>query len=388
MRVGSLCTGIAGIELGLEYAGIDIDPVFVADIEPAVCDWLAETRPHIPNIGDITAAEFPDVDLIVAGFPCQPVSTAGRRAGTDDERWLFDDIADAVGRMGTRPDLFLENVPGLLTANGGDAMARVVHRLAGLGYLFTWGTLTASAVGACHRRNRWFCVATHPDSGAAGRVGRTVPGAQEPVDGWGDLGFADGVGVGLLATPTAWLGRRPSHSDARPGSPALVGTGSELTRDIAALLPTPTARDSTNARNATVTRRADSAAAYGWTMADVAHRLAGRPNTGAGGFLEYPPAPANEDSLDLLHASKYGPAVKRWERLCRPAPAPLDDGRLAPQFVEWMQGYPAGWVTDTAALGRRTAALKALGNSVVPQCVAAAYLSLSARLAGHMEAAA
>jgi DNA (cytosine-5)-methyltransferase 1 len=62
----------------------------------------------------------------------------------------------------------------------------------------------------------------------------------------------------------------------------------------------------------------------------------------------------------------YGPAIRRWEALTRPAPAPVDDRqRLAPAFVEWMMGYPAGWVTDVDVA--RTHQLKMLGNAVIPQ---------------------
>lgn len=63
----------------------------------------------------------------------------------------------------------------------------------------------------------------------------------------------------------------------------------------------------------------------------------------------------------------YEAAITRWEMLTRPAPAPTDPaGRLRPEFVEWMQGLPAGWVTATPGLGR-PAQLTALGNGVVPQ---------------------
>lgn len=73
---------------------------------------------------------------------------------------------------------------------------------------------------------------------------------------------------------------------------------------------------------------------------------------------------AERRSLEALRESKYGTAVRRWEALTRPCPAPLDDGdRLSVAFVEWMMGYPDGW---TAPLSRAKA-LKALGNAVVPQ---------------------
>jgi len=72
----------------------------------------------------------------------------------------------------------------------------------------------------------------------------------------------------------------------------------------------------------------------------------------------------------------YTAAVRRWERLTRAAPAPTERGktgqpRLSPAFVEWMQGLPAGWVTDVPGLTRNEQ-LKALGNGVVPQQAAQA----------------
>ena len=164
--------------------------------------WLAEnaTQP-----GRVLAARFPDVDnfgdlrdvpggiepdLITAGFPCQPVSIAGRKKGVNDERWLWDDIIELVGRMGNRPRLFLENVQGILSANNGDAMARVIHGLASMGYVGRWGLVRAADVGACHRRTRWFCVASHPDS----------PGLERGEHSWRRNVFTGGD---LLPTPTS-----------------------------------------------------------------------------------------------------------------------------------------------------------------------------------------
>ncbi|MBB4981502.1 hypothetical protein [Streptomyces nymphaeiformis] len=73
----------------------------------------------------------------------------------------------------------------------------------------------------------------------------------------------------------------------------------------------------------------------------------------------------------------YAAAITRWEKLTRPAPAPTDAaGRLRADFVEWMQGLDAGWVTATPGLGR-PAQLTALGNGVVPQQAARALQLLA-----------
>lgn len=75
----------------------------------------------------------------------------------------------------------------------------------------------------------------------------------------------------------------------------------------------------------------------------------------------------------------YEPAIRRWERvLGRSAPAPTDEkGRLGPPFVEWMMGYPEGWVDGLT----RTHALKALGNAVVTQQALAALRELAPQVA-------
>ena len=163
LKVGSLCTGIGGLELGLSYAGVEAEVMFVSDIDRRAVRWLRAAMPDVPNLGDFTdpvaAGDVPTVDLVTAGFPCQPFSHLGRQRGIDDERWLFDDIAKFLTRVG-RPDVFLENVPALLSANRGHAMRRVVVGLAELGYRIVWGVLGASDVGACHRRRRWFCYGT------------------------------------------------------------------------------------------------------------------------------------------------------------------------------------------------------------------------------------
>lgn len=310
MRIGSLCTGIAGLELGLQYAGIETKPVFVSDIDPGACDWLEQAMPYTPNLGDFTQLdELPEVDIITAGFPCQPVSQAGLRQGIYDEkgRWLFDDICRLVSRMDSRPVLFLENVPGILTANSGDAMARVVHGLADIGYHITYGTLPAAAIGAPHRRNRWWGLAYPADSE---RIRNR--------SGQGSL-KEDGTSLRVVGRSTT-----AADTDSSP----------EPQRD----LEQTTRRSIQHGHDA---ERRDLA------------------------------------TLGQIFA-QWAPAVARWEHvLGRSAPDPHIDGRLNPGFVEWMMGYPEGWVTDV--LTKRTHSLKALGNAVVSQCAAEAFLQLSTR---------
>ena len=94
------------------------------------------------------------VDTIIAGFPCQAVSIAGKRDGREDSRWLWDDVARVIREVGPRK-VFLENVPGILSLGIGD----VLRDLALLGYDAQWCVFRASEVGAPQDRKRWFCLA-------------------------------------------------------------------------------------------------------------------------------------------------------------------------------------------------------------------------------------
>lgn len=98
------------------------------------------------------------VDCIHAGVPCQPWSVAGKRKGKDDERNLWPDTLRIIGEVGPHY-VFLENVPGIVSWNGGEYLAWIVGRLAGLGYDCRWTLLGADQVGAPHRRERWWLLA-------------------------------------------------------------------------------------------------------------------------------------------------------------------------------------------------------------------------------------
>lgn len=159
LKVGSLCSGYGGLELGLQAAGIRCDTVWVSETDSKASSVLAARYPAAPNLGDLTEITDPTpVDIVTAGFPCQPVSVAGKRKGIDDERWLIDDVCKIAGRAGA-DWLILENVSGILSANNGNAMARTVSALAANGFSAEWACVRASDVGAAHKRLRWFCLA-------------------------------------------------------------------------------------------------------------------------------------------------------------------------------------------------------------------------------------
>jgi len=157
--VGSLFSGIGGIDLGLERAGFETK--WQVEIDPFARSILQKHWSHVPKFEDVTKIEEGDlepVDLVCGGFPCQPVSDAGLKLAQDDPRWLWPYFRGILGFI--RPRLVLvENVEGLLGRGLGD----VLGDLSRLGYDAQWATLPAAFFGAPHQRNRIYLVA-YPDS--------------------------------------------------------------------------------------------------------------------------------------------------------------------------------------------------------------------------------
>lgn len=154
MRFISFFAGIGGIDLGLEWAGHEC--VGQVEIDGYCGKVLAERFGDDESKGhnEADSCQFPQADLWVGGFPCQDLSSAGKRAGIDGKRsGLFFEFMRLVRTV--RPIyLLLENVPGILS-RGHD---RVQTALAESGYHALWFELSAADVGAPHLRKRWFCV--------------------------------------------------------------------------------------------------------------------------------------------------------------------------------------------------------------------------------------
>ena len=192
LTIGSLCTGIGGLDQAVAEH-FNASPVWVSDNDPQVSEWLDVRLPGVPNLGDLREVDSSTLtvpDIVTAGWPCQPVSRAGRLRGTKDSRWLFEHIVEFIEHLPDRPRLMVvENVPNLLTHDGGRTALGVVRAIARLGFDLRWGVLRASDAGAPHRRARFFAVAAHTD-----RVGprpdrpRRVPRPESPREGQGQGG--------------------------------------------------------------------------------------------------------------------------------------------------------------------------------------------------------
>lgn len=157
--VGSLFAGIGGFDLGFEQAGFATAwQVEINDVCRAV---LADRFPHAAQFADVRTVlpELWRTDVIVGGFPCQDVSTMGRRAGLAGARTgLFFDACRIVQTLQPR-FVVLENVPGLISSNHGRDLQTVLTTLAQCGYVGFWRVLNARYFGVPQNRRRVFVVA-------------------------------------------------------------------------------------------------------------------------------------------------------------------------------------------------------------------------------------
>jgi len=410
-RIGSLCTGVGGLDLAV----LDVFGGTVAwhcENDPAASKALKRHWPDVPNHGDLSTVDWTTVepvDVLTAGFPCQDLSYAGRGAGIVEgsRSGLWYQVARAIGIL--RPGLVvLENVDAIVARRPG--LDVVAASLAELGFDADWCVVPASAVGAPHRRLRWFCAAwpaadserggrdgRAPEPQPAGRAGRGTPATWWGA-GPGDAADTDGAARGRILA--GGIPPRPAEGTLRE---TRRGTG----RDSGSRAPAD-AHGSRRQVDRTEPSRPELTDAVGGDGA-TAHADGGGCGRGEEPHsASRPPDPGlasghNADGLGVAARGVdwgiYAPAVERWAAILgRPAPAPTEPGRagqprLSPAFVQWMQGLPAGWVTDPAiweahreTLGKRAARftpatarnaqLKCLGNGCVPQQAAVALRML------------
>lgn len=189
MRLLDIFSGIGGMSLGLERAGFRT--IAFCELDPYCREVLAHHWPGVPihdDVRTLRGADVGPVDLVAGGFPCQPVSLAGKRKGAEDARWLWPEMLRIVSEL--RPRWVLaENVPGLRTL-GAD---RVLADLEAEGYACWPLVVGADDVGAPHRRKRvWIVARRMGDPGCrddvrgeerprAEQAGAVVPGAPSEI---------------------------------------------------------------------------------------------------------------------------------------------------------------------------------------------------------------
>lgn len=230
--IGSLFSGIGGLELGLEWAGLG--PVlWQVEKDPFCQAVLARHWPHAQRFEDVCTvgpSVLRRVRLICGGFPCQDLSFAGKGAGLAGTRSsLWWEYARIIRDMGPAV-VVVENVPGI-RSRGLDA---VLGTLAALGYDAEWHSFRASDVGAPHRRERVFVIAwsvANPNRGRWEELGSggILDGEREAfrdhTDGRDGAGVADAEGTrwpvrrGASGEHTGWA--RLANDGRRPVEPSM-----------------------------------------------------------------------------------------------------------------------------------------------------------------------
>jgi DNA (cytosine-5)-methyltransferase 1 len=225
LTVGSLFSGIGGLELGLERTG-GFRTIWHCEIEPYPSAILAERWPGVPNLGDITKVDWAEVirpDVLCGGFPCQDISNAGKRAGIGGEKsGLWKHYLKAIGEL--RPRYVLaENVAALVN-RGLDV---VLADLAALRYDAEWDIISAASVGAPHLRERIFIVAysdfcrpcrNNPESRTAGSSKRKPrTGCFESSNSSGEMAYDSRLRrLDLQPEQNRGQGRKPPLIEAAP----------------------------------------------------------------------------------------------------------------------------------------------------------------------------
>jgi len=353
LRVGSLFSGYGGLDLAVEHV-FSAETIWFSEINEPVAGVFARHWPDAPNLGEITTINWSrvePVDILIGGFPCQDVSTVGKRAGLapGTRSGLWAHMATAIEVL--QPQfVVIENVRGLLSSPAirptleGDANAQcnpdhatpdgatlrnlepdpwhlgdsATRPLRAIGYVLgdladlrmdaRWIGLPASLIGAPHPRFRIFILARRQDP-------VSDPARGGLVQRWRDLG----QGTGETGNDRALA---PDHRP-RPPRAGWLAQQEQRLRDL--------------------------------VVPDRGH---------------------------LRRWGRYADAIARWEHIVgQPAPAPalLTEGggpRPSPAFVEWLMGLPPGWVTDPDRGQTENHQTMALGNGVLPLQAIVALKSL------------
>lgn len=349
LRVGSLFSGYGGLDLAVEHA-LGAETIWFSENNPHVTRIFAHHWPSAPNLGDITTIGWnavPPVDVLCGGFPCQDVSTVGKRAGLapGTRSGLWSHMTEAIDAL--KPQLVvIENVRGLLSS---------------------------PAVRAPLEGND----DAHRNPGPATPGHATLRDLEPDPWGLGDLATRPLRAAGAVLGDLADLGMDAQWI----GLPAsLVGAPHPRLRVFIIAhrqdaVPDP-ARHRLNPRRR-ITRTSTREA-----RDDRAVPSGHRPGTQRTGWLAKQERRVGDtvvaDRGHLHRWGRYADAIAQWEHITgRPAPAPalLNEAagpRPSPDFVEWLMGLPPGWVTDPARGLTANQQTTALGNGVLPlQAVAA-----------------
>lgn len=158
-----LFCGMGGFRIAFEKNNCEC--VFSSDIDKFARETYKLNFGEYPqgDISKISSADIPDFDILCAGFPCQPFSTAGKRLGFEDTRGtLFFEVARIIKEKKPKA-FFLENVSGLTNHDKGKTLNAILNTLNDLGYSVHYTLINAKDYGIPQNRNRWYCVGFRKD---------------------------------------------------------------------------------------------------------------------------------------------------------------------------------------------------------------------------------
>ena len=389
LRALSLCSGIGGIDLGLELACPGSFTVCHVEREAYAAAILAqrmqdEALAPAPIWSDVTTFDGKPwrgvVDIVLAGIPCQGNSLAGKRLLGDDPRNLWPQTRRILREV--EPEWFLlENVYGFLVPGGGREapIARVLGDLSEDGWNAEWGVFSAAGVGAPHERKRVFVLAHRQNDNGRRGVGGAEAGTRP--DGIGRRGFAsDGPELANPEDP----GRREYVERPRPQGGTAAGRASEELGH-AESEPCGQRRSEHEGLGGTATTVQSSpeladAARHGGQRQDGETR-SGRRVRGDGDTV------ADAERGVDRQSERGEPHERGWDTDCRlplfpPGPCDIDGWRrvlaVEPALEPAVCLLPDG-------LSPRLDQLRALGNAVVPLVAAQALRTLGARFEERLE---
>ncbi|MGC0365049.1 DNA (cytosine-5)-methyltransferase 1 [Rhodococcus sp. 27YEA15] len=379
MRIGSLFSGYGGLDLAALQLFPGSSVAWHCEWDDAPSKILAHHWPTVPNLRDVTEVDWNSVepvDILAGGFPCQDVSAAGKRAGLQEgtRSGLWAHFAYAIRRLRPRYVL-IENVAGLLTAQGepdSDELIAANREVARLERALEHIN-GHKGKDAHHERGR---------RAAAIRVTRQHKRAvdrRRRADRFVQRAIATVLGtLAEIGYDAQWTSLRASD----------VGAPHHRER-VFILVSAPNAdsgernRDERAQGRIAIERKATAGRGAGFPPDTESQRLPGQQQPERG-QAERSVTDGSFGLLPGINWGNYGPAIRRWERLTRPAPAPTRLNRsgkpqLNAEFAEWMMGLPAGHVTAVPGISRAHQ-LKAIGNGVCPQQAITAYSSLLTRM--------
>lgn len=349
LKIGSLCSGYGGLDMAVE-AYFNAETVWMCDNDK-YANIVIKERWNLPNLGDLKAVDWSKVepiDILTAGYPCQPFSTAGQRKGEKDERHIWPEIKTIISNLQPKFAI-LENVRGHLTLG----FKEVLQDLTEIGYDARWAIVRASDVGAPHQRARLFIVA-YPSikrcKSSNKCAGDNSQGKQEA-----SITFTRSSVVTNANSDAYQESRRTDRELYAEGS-RLQGwenegqTGCECGRGCKALQRANTDSE----RFALGSDRCTTGRNQGQSQPEPAELG----ETDSNAHIKQLSSNRQMSQLGWRFDS-------RLDMSMRAIPNPLVNAKLNTKFVEYMMGLPEGWVTDLDI--SRSQQFKILGNGVVPQ---------------------